>query len=64
MQQVWSIWLLPALLIPDIRQEDTETSLEDKARELMNKMKDAQAKGDSKAYNKYMNELDNILNSM
>lgn len=46
------------------RQEDTETSLEDKARELMNKMKDAQAKGDSKAYNKYMNELDNILNSM
>ena len=46
------------------KREDTETSLEDKARELMNKMKDAQAKGDSKAYNKYMNELDNILNSM
>lgn len=50
--------------LKDGKDENTKISLEDKARDLMDKIKDAQAKGDSEAYDKYMNELENILNSM
>lgn len=43
---------------------NAKESLEEKARDLLAKAKSAQAKGDTKAYNSYMTELEKVLNSL
>lgn len=45
-------------------KDNTKTDLEKKSRELLTKAKEAQAKGDTKAYTKYMSELEKVLDQI